>query len=110
MMSILKFVILATLALIILKSIFKPSESSVIILSSISVPLVNTGLFLVCALTFFAPKIVPMANDAGQNTVYFILFTFIGWNFLLEFAVNAFLASSFHNAYKTLEKNFAKRG
>lgn len=109
LVSALRFINMGVLAFLVIKGAIKPTKNSVILLTSLSVPVINTGLFLIASVTFFAPKIIPMANSAGQNVFIFLIFAFIGWNFLLEFAVNAFLASSFHNVYKSLENNFARR-
>lgn len=107
--SIVRFINMGTFAALIIKGLVKPTKNSVILLTSLSVPVVNTGLFIIAAMTFFAPKIAPMAAASGQNMINFLIFAFIGWNFLLEFMVNAFLASSFHNVYKSIENNM-KRG
>ena len=93
----------------VVKGLVNPSKNSVILLSSISVPIINTGLFSIAALTIFSQKILPLADSAGQNIVYFLIFGFIGWNFFLEFGINALLASAFHNTYKSIEKNFSRK-
>lgn len=103
------FLVLGFMALII-KGLVKPTKNSVILLTSLSVPVINTFLFCVAAASIFSGKILPMANAAGQNIVYFLVFGFIGWNFFLEFGLNALLASAFHNTYKSLENNFSRKG
>ena len=108
--NILRFSIALTIVLLVFKGLVKPSKNSVILLTSLSVPIINTGLFIVGALTVFIGKIEPMAASSGQNYLSFLIFAFIGWNFLLEFAINALLASAFHSTYKSLEKNFSRKG
>ena len=103
------FLVLGFMALVI-KGLVKPTKNSVILLTSLSVPVINTFLFCVAAVSIFSGKILPMANAAGQNIVYFLIFGFIGWNFFLEFGLNALLASAFHNAYKSIENNFSRKG
>ena len=105
-----RFILVSVFAFILIKGLVRPSKSSVILLTSISVPIINTGLFCVAALTIFSKKILPMASAAGQNAIYFLIFGLIGWNFFLEFGINALLASAFHNAYKSLENNFSRKG
>lgn len=95
---------------LVVKGLIKPSNNSVILLTALSVPVNNTLLFSIAAVSIFSGKIMPMANAAGQNVVYFLIFGFIGWNFFLEFGLNALFASTFHNTYKSLEKNFSRKG
>ena len=94
---------------LIIKGLVKPRKYSVILLTSLSVPVINTLLFSIAAASLFSGLIMPMANSAGQNIVYFLIFGLIGWNFFLEFGLNALLASAFHNTYTSLEKNFSRK-
>lgn len=64
------------------------------ILASIVVPLVNTGLFAIGCMLFFMPL---LRDFAGDSNVYGYLFlTFIGINFLIEFATNSILSPTVH--------------
>lgn len=110
LIAIIRLALGALLTFLVIKGLTRPSKNSVILLSSLAVPVINTGLFSVAALTIFSQKIMPFANAAGQNIVYFLVFGFIGWNFFLEFGINALLASAFHNTYKSIEKSIARRG
>lgn len=107
---IVRFLLAAGILALVVKGLVKPTKNSVILLTSLSVPVINTLLFSFAAVSIFSGKIMPMANAAGQNIVYFLIFGFIGWNFFLEFGLNALLASAFHNTYKSLEKNFSRKG
>ena len=109
LVMIIRFSLALVFALLVIKGLVKPTNNSVILLTSLSVPVINTLLFSIAALTIFSGKIMPMANAAGQNAVYFLIFGFIGWNFFLEFGLNALLASAFHNTYKSIEKNFSRK-
>lgn len=109
LVMIIRFSLALVFALLVVKGLVKPTNNSVILLTSLSVPVINTLLFSIAALTIFSGKIMPMANAAGQNAVYFLIFGFIGWNFFLEFGLNALMASAFHNTYKSLEKNFSRK-
>ena len=110
LVMIVRFVLISMLAFLVFKGVMKPSKNSVILLTSISVPIINTGLFCLAAITVFSKKIVPMATASGQNILNFLIFGLIGWNFFLEFGINALLASAFHNAYQSIEKNFSRKG
>ena len=53
-------------------------------------PVVNSGVFFLGCLTFFISEIKLWAlTDFGDNVVLYILFALIGFNFILEFAINA---------------------
>ena len=110
LVMIVRFILVSMFAFLLLKGLVRPSKNSVILLTSLSVPIINTGLFCVAALTIFSKKILPMADATGQNIVYFLIFGFIGWNFFLEFGINALLASAFHNTYKSIQNNISRRG
>lgn len=71
--------------------------------SAVTVPVVNTGLFLTCLSTFFYDTLVAWA--AGQNVVYYILTGIILVNFLPELAVNMILAPVAQRVIGALRKN-----
>ena len=53
-------------------------------------PIVNSGVFFLGCLTFFMSEIRLWAlTDFGDNAVLYILLGLIGFNFVLEFAINA---------------------
>ena len=74
-----------------------------VFLSAVTVPVVNTGLFLTCLSTFFYDTLVVWA--AGQNVVYYILTGIILVNFLPELAVNMVLAPVAQRVIAALRKN-----
>ena len=62
-----------------------------VILSSISVPIINTGIFALGA--FFLDKDLLLSlAPSGQNILVFLLVGFIGFNFIIEFVVNSALS------------------
>ncbi len=63
-----------------------------VVLASICVPIVNTGIFAIACLTIFMPLISGFANDANQGMIAYLFLTFIGYNFLIEFFVNSALS------------------
>ena len=62
-----------------------------VVAAGIICPVVNTGIFIVGMLIFFAETLASWAG--GQPIVSFIIFGLTGVNFLVELAVNLVLAS-----------------
>lgn len=62
-----------------------------VVLASISVPIINTGLFALAAYFLFYDLLENLA-PAGQNVVAYLFLSFIGFNFLIEFFVNSMLS------------------
>jgi len=75
----------------IYKLLVNKNKKFAVTLASISVPIINTGLFAIAALVFYADLLAEF-NTEGQNTIAYLFFTFIGFNFLIEFAVNSGLS------------------
>ena len=61
-----------------------------VLVSAITVPVVNTGLFLAALSTFFYDILVSWA--AGQNVVYYVLTGIVLVNFVPELILNIVLA------------------
>ena len=76
----------------IFQTLKKVNFKLAVVLASISVPLINTGLFAISCLTIFAPLITGFASDANQGFIGYLFLTFIGYNFLIEFFVNSVLS------------------
>ena len=74
-----------------------------IILASVLVPILNTGLFALAAITFFRKTLLDGASQMGVGAVYMLFIVWIGWNFLLEFGLNAALAPAFLKLYQSIE-------
>lgn len=92
----------------IFKAFHKHHLNVAIFLASISVPIINTGLFCVAALTFFRTTLLAGAAAAGKNSVIYLFVGWITWNFFIEFAVNAILALAFFKTYQYIERRVAK--
>ena len=59
-----------------------------IVLASILVPVINTGIFSTVCLLFFRPILASGAGDESfASMMTFLLVGFIGWNFLFELGV-----------------------
>ena len=65
------------------------------IVAAIICPIVNSGVFFLGCLSFFMDAIKTWAlTDFGDNAVLYILFVLIGFNFVLEFFINAVFSPS----------------
>ncbi len=61
-------------------------------LASLAAPVVNTGVFFLMMILFFRRAIAESCQlEADANVVLFVLTAFIGFNFFLEFGINAIL-------------------
>jgi len=62
-----------------------------VILASISVPIINTGIFALGAFFLYKDLLLSLA-PTGQNVLIFLLVGFIGFNFIIELVVNSILS------------------
>ena len=69
-----------------------------VVAAGIVCPVVNTGIFVVGMLVFFAETLASWAG--GQDIVSYIIFGLTGVNFLVELAVNLVLASGITTVIK----------
>lgn len=72
------------------------------VLSAAVAPIGNTGLFLICMLVFFKDILVGWAY--GSSTVYYIFTGLIGWNFLIEMAVNIIAAPMLYRVSRAVKR------
>ncbi len=75
-----------------------------VLLASISVPIINTGLFSVACMSVFLPLIKSL-TETGANAYTFIFLTVIGFNFIIEFVVNVVLSSTIPHIVKIIKKD-----
>lgn len=76
------------------KALEKKSPMGATILSGITAPVVNTGVFLLGCLVFFMPTINGWAKAAGMaNAGKYMIVGLVGVNFLVELAINLVLSS-----------------
>lgn len=73
--------------------IHKKNRMVALIVASILVPVINTGLFTLGSLIFFRPFLESGVNDAFPNIGAFLIFGVIGWNFLIEVASTALVST-----------------
>lgn len=75
----------------IYKLFYKRNNKLSVVLSSISVPIINTSIFALGALFLYKDLLLSLA-PTGQNILIFLLVGFIGFNFIIEFIVNSLLS------------------
>lgn len=76
---------------LIYKFLHNKNKKLAVTLASIIVPIVNTGLFAIAAILFYY-ELIESFSPEGQNTIAYLFLSFIGYNFLIEFAVNSLLS------------------
>ena len=62
------------------------------IAAAVVCPVVNTGVFFLGCYAFFYNAIAARASDSGKSVLSFIIFVFIGGNFIFELLFNVVLA------------------
>lgn len=75
----------------IYKLLSNKNKKLAVILSSVSVPLINTGIFAIAALWLYNDLLQSLCPE-GQTVLIFLLVGFIGFNFIIEFLVNSCLS------------------
>ena len=85
--------------------IFKKHQKLSVILASILVPIINTGLFALGFILFFRnePTMLGLAKSANMDIATFLFLGVIGVNFLIEFGVNALLSPTTYFIIKTIQ-------
>ena len=73
------------------------------IVASIIVPVLNTGIFTLCALTIIQKAIVNLKGD-NNNIFGFVILIVITWNFLLEFVITTVLSPTVAKITKIVTK------
>lgn len=78
----------------LLFKLFKNKNNLIgLILASLTVPIVNTGIFSVFCLLFFRPFLESGVGEAFPNIGAFLIFGVIGWNFIFEIATTVVLST-----------------
>lgn len=80
----------------------KKSDTVATYVSGVVAPIVNTGIFVAGCYLFFFDFIKESA--AGQNTFKFVIMSFVGFNFLIELAVNLVLSPTIVKIVKIVRK------
>lgn len=76
-----------------------------VIVSAITVPVINTGVFLIGCRLFFFETVKEWGTGLGfENTFAYMIVGLVGVNFLLELAINIVLSPTVVGAIKMLGK------
>ena len=73
---------------LIYKLLAPKSKVAAVFLAAVAAPVVNTGLFVLGALTVLNGLITQNFVGSGSNIIYFVFIGCAGVNFLIELAVN----------------------
>ena len=79
------------LAGLVYRLISKKNDTVAIIVSSLLIPVVNTGIFALASFTVVANAIANL-NATNVNVMKFVFLFVIGWNFIFEFGVTSVLS------------------
>lgn len=88
---------------LVYKLISKKNKTVGSIIASLLVPILNTGLFALCALTLLSKAIEKM-NSNSVNPMRFVFLIVIGWNFIFEFLVTSFLSPTIDKIRKIVTR------
>ena len=88
---------------LLFKAIEKKNFLVAAIVASLIVPVLNTGIFALCALTIISKAIANM-NEGNINVFRFVFLIVITWNFLLEFLITTLLSPTIAKITKIVTK------
>lgn len=88
----------------VFKSLYKKNLQLAVILAAVVAPIVNTGLFALGCMAFFWNTLHEWAG--GSNVLGYLFLTMIGFNFLIEFAVNTLLSPSIVYLVRIISRNY----
>lgn len=89
---------------LLFKVISKKNAGIAGIIASLIVPIINTGIFALCALTIML-KAIEVHNEGDVNNFKFIFIILIGWNFIFEFLVTSVLSPTVLKIQKLFKRN-----
>ena len=75
-----------------------------VIIASILVPILNTGIFSIGCMLFYMETLTLWAG--GSNAIAFLFLTMIGINFIVEFIINSILSPTIVYIVRVVSKNF----
>ena len=74
------------------------------ILTSIILPIINTGLFAIGSLIFFRPFLDAVATNGFPNIFVALLLGVIGWNFIFELGTSTIVSPAISRIVKIIKK------
>lgn len=96
------------LAGLVYQLISKKRATVATLTSSIIVPIVNTGIFVLGILAFFYGSLNLSAAGSGKSPLGFLLVSWVGINFIIEFIVNIALGTAVTRIIDYYNKNIAR--
>ena len=88
---------------LIFRLINKKNKFAAVIIASLIVPIINTGLFALGCFTVFRSIVESMCDDGSLYTYVFLVF--IGWNFVFEFLVTSILSPTVYKIVSIHERS-----
>lgn len=79
------------------------------IVSSIVLPIINTGLYVLGMVIMYPHVAAYLAMESGAGAVFIAVVTIIWLNFVLEIAVSAICAPALATVIRVVEKSFYKK-
>lgn len=73
---------------IIYRALEKKNSFLAIVISSVTCPIVNTGVFVLACFTVFLPGISGWASGAGKDILAYVFLTLVGINFFVELSIS----------------------
>ena len=92
---------------VIYNAIMNKNKYVATFVASAIVPIVNTAIFILGALTMF-DTFSGLSSSEGVSVMYYLIILCAGVNFLIELAVNLVVAPAIHSVVTVLEKNVFK--
>lgn len=99
------------------KLVEKKNRYAAVFVSSAIVPIINTGVFILCCLWMnesikltqeWMITVLGKTEFLGLNPFVFILLGLVTFNFFVELGVNLVVAPGLHTVYKVVEKRIGK--
>ena len=98
-----KIMAAAVVCTFLYKLLCKKNEFLAVIVASLAVPVVNTGLFILGGLTIVSKTLTTEFVAEGTTLIHFVLITCCLINFTLEFSLNAILSPAIKRISKLLK-------
>ena len=92
---------------LVYKLLSKKNDLLAVVLASLLVPVINTGLFAVASMTIIVDAVKEaqkILKATDLNYYRFLFLIFIGWNFIFEFGITAFLSPTINKVIKIIKK------
>ena len=92
---------------LVYKLLSKKNDLFAVVLASLLVPVINTGLFAVASMTIIVDAVKAaqkILKATDLNYYRFLFLIFIGWNFIFEFGITAFLSPTINKVIKIIKK------